>query len=226
VKEEMMEHTGIYLVGIDHLVVAAKSLEEGIDYLERTLGVKPKGGGEHSTMGTHNRLLRLGYDCYLEMIAINPKAPKPAHPRWFELDDDAMRESLQAKPRLVAWALRTDRIEDLAQRSEYPLGRVKPMSRGDLNWRLTLTEDGRLQEGGCIPFLIQWDRSPHPASTMAESGLRLASLYGRHPQPEIIRHAIRSLGADRLFEVKEAMPGSPPSLAAIIETPRGLIELA
>jgi hypothetical protein len=224
-KEEMMEHTGIYPVGIDHLVVAARSLEEGSDYLERTLGVKPKGGGEHVTMGTHNRLLRLGDDCYLEVIAINPNAPKPAHPRWFELDDDAMRDSLHTKPRLVAWALRTNCIEELAQRSEYPLGLVKPMSRGELNWRLTLTEDGRLPEGGCIPFLIQWDRSPYPASTMVKSGLRLASLYGRHPQPEIIRRAIRSLGADRLFEVKEAEPGSPPSLTAIIETPRGLIEL-
>jgi hypothetical protein len=226
VKEEMMEPTGIYPAGIDHLVVAARSLEEGSDYLDRTLGVKPKGGGEHIAMGTHNRLLRLGDDCYLEVIAINPNALKPARPRWFELDDDAMRESLQAKPRLVAWALRTDRIEDLAQRSEYPLGRIEPMSRGDLDWRLTLTEDGRLPEGGCIPFLIQWDRSPHPASIMAESGLRLAGLYGRHPQPEIVRRAIRSIGADRLFEVKEAGSGSPPSLAAIIETPRGLIELA
>jgi Glyoxalase-like domain len=81
---------------IDHLVVAANSLAEGTDYISETLGVKPEGGGEHVAMGTHNRVVRLGEGCYLEVIAINPSAPKPLHPRWFELDTDESRRAILA----------------------------------------------------------------------------------------------------------------------------------
>ena len=42
----------------DHVVVAARSLDEGADWCERILGVRPVEGGKHATMGTHNRLDR------------------------------------------------------------------------------------------------------------------------------------------------------------------------
>ena len=44
---------------IDHLVVAASSLDQGVAWCEATLGVTPGPGGEHPLMGTHNRLLRV-----------------------------------------------------------------------------------------------------------------------------------------------------------------------
>ena len=43
----------------DHLVVAARTLEEGAAWVEARLGVAPVPGGKHPTMGTHNRLLRI-----------------------------------------------------------------------------------------------------------------------------------------------------------------------
>lgn len=207
---------------IDHLVMAANSLNEGTDYIFRTLGVWPQVGGEHEAMGTHNRVVRLSEGCYLEVIAINERARKPEHPRWFEFDTYAMREQLQQKPRLITWAIRTDRIEELSQRSAYPLGNVKPMNRGDLYWRLTLTEDGHLPETGLVPFLIQWDKTPHPASLMQESGCGLVKLYGYHAQPEAITHILKSVGAENLIEMKQLELGSSPYLAALIETPAGL----
>ena len=61
---------------VDHLVIAAQSLDQGVQWCEATLGVTPRAGGEHPLMGTHNRLLRLstpGYPrAYLEIIAIDP----------------------------------------------------------------------------------------------------------------------------------------------------------
>jgi hypothetical protein len=44
---------------VDHLVVAADSLEQGVKWCEETLGVTPGPGGQHPLMGTHNRLLRV-----------------------------------------------------------------------------------------------------------------------------------------------------------------------
>jgi hypothetical protein len=69
----------------DHLVVAAASLASGAAWLERRLGVPLQPGGQHSAMGTHNRLLRLGADSYLELIAIDPSLPAPVRPAGLAL---------------------------------------------------------------------------------------------------------------------------------------------
>jgi len=71
---------------IDHLVVCAESLEEGAAFVEAKLGVAMSAGGKHALMGTHNRLLSLGAEAYLEVIAIDPEAGPPGRARWFGLD--------------------------------------------------------------------------------------------------------------------------------------------
>ncbi|HSH43331.1 MAG TPA: VOC family protein, partial [Arenicellales bacterium] len=80
---------------LDHLVVAAADLAAGREYIEDLLGVRTEAGGRHDAIGTHNQLLRLGDDQYLEIIAVDPDAPAPGKPRWFGLDDPALRESIQ-----------------------------------------------------------------------------------------------------------------------------------
>ena len=72
---------------VDHLVVAAPDLDSGSAWLEAKFGARLAPGGCHAAMGTHNRLLRLGPTLYLELIAIDPAAPKPGRSRWFGLDD-------------------------------------------------------------------------------------------------------------------------------------------
>jgi hypothetical protein len=211
---------------IDHLVIAARNLEEGSEYLFGAMGIRPQEGGEHATQGTHNRVLRLGESCYLEVIAINPRAPKPPHPRWFELDSEAMQERLRRKPLLITWAARTDRIEQLTGRSIVPLGAVTPMSRGNLRWRLTLAEDGRLPGGGIIPFLIQWDETVHPASRMMDAGCSLVSLRGFHPQRDEILAALRALGADQLISLEPIPSHEAPRLVALIQTSSGVKTLS
>ena len=44
---------------IDHLVVAAATLEQGVQWCEATLGITPAAGGEHEKYGTHNRLFKI-----------------------------------------------------------------------------------------------------------------------------------------------------------------------
>jgi hypothetical protein len=64
---------------VDHLVVAARSLQEGVAWCEATLGITPGAGGEHPLFGTHNRLFRIATvnfpRVYFEIIAINSEAP-------------------------------------------------------------------------------------------------------------------------------------------------------
>lgn len=61
---------------IDHLVIVAKTLEQGVQWCEATLGITPGPGGEHAQYGTHNRLFKIATPAYplayFEIIAINP----------------------------------------------------------------------------------------------------------------------------------------------------------
>ena len=79
---------------VDHLTIASTSLEAGARDVERALGVSLLEGGKHPRMGTHNRLLRLGDQVYLELIAIDPVGSPPGRPRWFGLDAPATRSQL------------------------------------------------------------------------------------------------------------------------------------
>src|SRR6516165_5006937 len=94
---------------IDHLAVAATSIEGR--QLDELLGVDLAPGGRHARMGTHNRLLRLGPTSYLELISIDPQGTAPGHPRWFELDEPAMKARLATGPRLVHWVARVESTE-------------------------------------------------------------------------------------------------------------------
>ena len=62
---------------LDHLVVAATTLADGIEYIAEITGVTPQPGGKHAAMGTHNALVRLSARTYLEIIAIDPWGPAP-----------------------------------------------------------------------------------------------------------------------------------------------------
>ena len=90
---------------VDHLVVAAATLEQGVAWCQVTLGVTPGPGGRHPLMGTHNRLFKIASaafpDAYFEIIAIDPDAPPPGRARWFGLDEAALQARIAEQPRLV-----------------------------------------------------------------------------------------------------------------------------
>ena len=163
---------------LDHLVVAARTLDEGAAWVRERLGVQCVPGGKHAAMGTHNLLVSLGHASYLEVIAIDPGAPRPARPRWFELDTPAMQARLARGPALVHWMERTGDLE--AELRDYPADvRIESFSRNALRWRLALTPDGSFPGGGTLPTLIQWEGA-HPCDSLPDAGVRLESL-GKSP---------------------------------------------
>jgi hypothetical protein len=44
---------------VDHLVVIAHTLDQGVAWCEQTLGITPGPGGKHPLFGTHNRLFKI-----------------------------------------------------------------------------------------------------------------------------------------------------------------------
>lgn len=173
-------------VAVDHLVVAAATLEQGAAWCAHTLGVAPGPGGQHPLMGTHNRLLKIASpafaQAYLEIIAVDPDAPPPGRARWFGLDDPALQARLLQSPQLIHWVARSTMLDmhrwgliTVGQQPGDPVKAGRETANGRLAWEILVTADGRLDCGGALPTLIQW-HSPHPAEQMAASDVALKSL--------------------------------------------------
>lgn len=205
---------------LDHIVVVARNLAEGVEFVRRALGVAPQTGGEHTSMGTHNCLLRLGDKTYLEVIAINPGAPRPARSRWFGLDGLPADHT----PRLAAWVARTGDIAATAAASPI-VGKVTPMSRGSLSWHITIRDDGNAPMQGVAPSLIQWPSGIHPADKMPDSGCTLIALEGHHDDAAEVSSVLKSIGFDGAFRVLPHS-GDTPHLLAHIRTPAGMRRLS
>jgi hypothetical protein len=197
-------------------------LEVGVEYVRQTLGVSPHLGGEHPRMGTHNSLLKLGEKVYLEVIAINPNAPPPNRPRWFQLDEPDPSHPV----RLATWMARTDGIYAAITASPIPLGEIEPMSRGQLNWLITLPADGSLPLQGIAPVLIQWTAGAHPTATLPESGCALVRLEGFHPEAKEVIRMLKSIGFAGGFRVSALPSDQKPYLVAHIQTPAGVRQLS
>lgn len=207
---------------IDHIAVTAPNLEVGAAWVEQVLGVAPQPGGEHALMGTHNVLLRLGDDIYLEVIAANPRVAAPARARWFGLD--ALEPD--SPPRLRNWIARTTDIAAALAAAGEPLGTVTEMQRGDLRWLITIPDDGKPLMGGTAPALIEWKSGPHPASRLPDQGLRLQALELFHPRPHRLMALLEAIGMDGRVRVRRSPAGEGSSLVAHIATPRGLCRLS
>lgn len=200
---------------IDHLVITAPDLESGSNYIYQHLGIKPQPGGEHERMGTHNRLLKLGDSVYLEIIAANPQSLPVGRPRWFELDNI----SVNVKPKLATWVLRTNDIKEAAKASPVSLGNIEPMRRGDLNWLITIPEDGVMPVNGMMPALIQWQTDVHPATRLMNNNCSLIELEIFHPQSIIISAFLKSIHFLGNVSVKRA---ETFKIVATIQTPEGI----
>ncbi len=154
----------------DHLVVGAQNLEQGVAYIKEKLGVEVPFGGNHLKMGTHNHLMRVGNNVFLEIIAIDPEHPAPERPRWFGLDDPFIQMSLENTPRLLSWVVNCEDIRKTIGKASCSFGHPELLSRGSLNWYFGLPSDGRLIAGGFLPYLIQWIDIEHPSNKMANAG--------------------------------------------------------
>ncbi len=196
---------------LDHLAVSAGSLAEGVAAVEAALGVALAGGGQHPYMATHNRLLGLG-DIYLEVIAADPAAPRPAWPRWFDLD------GFSGPPRLTNWVCGCDDLESAVAVAPPGTGQPVDLARGNYRWRMAVPADGCLPYDGCFPALIQWLGPLHPAQALPDAGIRLERAEIAHPQALALKAALAGRFHDPRLHI---VPGPAKAMRASFATPHG-----
>jgi hypothetical protein len=208
-------------LALDHLVYAVPDLESAIALFDAQLGIAPTRGGRHEGLGTHNAILCLEDETYIELIAAEPDVAAPRIARPFGLDS-------LTSPRLATWAVRSRDIESHVSQSRtrgYDPGTVLDMTRAEpsgetLRWKLSLGSDSATS--GLVPFVIDWGDTRHPARKSTPSTLRcrLSSFSAHHPEPDRIRQALDALGVELRVE-QEAGPG----LVACVTGPAGSLVL-
>jgi hypothetical protein len=226
---------------IDHLVVAAHSLQQGVEWCEATLGITPAAGGEHEKYGTHNRLFKIATPAfpvaYLEIIAINPDAvieKKPPPTRWFDLDNLQLQAELLKSPRLIHFVANTSNIQDARhawKAQGIDRGPVIHASRktpkGLLQWQITVRLDGDRLFDGTLPTLIQWGKPEaadpmhlHPRNHLPRSGVSLKSLSVSHPSAGKIQAAYDAISLGNI-----SVSEGTANIVATLQTPKGLVTL-
>jgi hypothetical protein len=173
------------LLGVDHLVIAVRSVETAAEVLERDLGLAVTGGGRHESMGTHNRLAFLG-DTYIELIGVFDAALVRSSSS-FAVGGAALRQLEERGEGLATYALATDDVaRDVARLRAVgsPIGgpvagsRIRP--DGEIvRWVCAFPELGP----GRPPFIIEHD------ATGAEWGeaARATRAAFRHPRGGRVR---------------------------------------
>jgi hypothetical protein len=184
----------------DHLVVAVRSLDEGIAEFERLTGVKAGVGGKHPGRGTENALVSFGGGKYLEIIA--PQAGATLSPR-----DEGMRKL--DRLRVINWAVGVSNVDEAVAALKgagfeatppQPGSRVTP-SGERLEWSAFGLNDQAL---AVAPFFIHWSPETKHPSTTAPGGCTLSQLTVQDPASDRLSTALRALGVEGVAYAKGA----------------------
>jgi hypothetical protein len=205
----------------DHLLLAIHDLNQGMDWAEKTFGIKAVIGGSHPGGGTRNALLSLGGKRYLEIIAPDPEQKTYTFP----IDVRAIKT-----PQLIMWAASTSNIQSVAEKARdaglqlmgpFDGSRARPDGK-ILKWKTAFVQH-QFRNGNIdpIPFLIEWaPDSIHPSQDSPQ-GCTLDAFEIEHPQAENVRKMLSKLGLD--VKVTQA---ANAKLIAAIKTAKGDLKLS
>ncbi len=199
------------MIRFDHIVVGAKSLDSGNKWMKRRCGVEIPAGGRHLHMATHNLVTATGPDTYLEVIAPDPATTAPNRPRWFGLDDKSVVERLEVSPFPLAWVVSTHRLESACAKARsvgVDVGRPMSMSRGNLNWRIAVRDDGFPGIGGIAPVIMEWPKGMNAAGGMIDLGLRICGISITTPHADKLTELLDALGLAERPTIISAFPDS------------------
>ena len=161
---------------LDHIVLAANTLEEGTSYIENKLRIKLSNIGYHKDMGTHNRVVKIGKSVYLEVISIDPNCKQIKSKRWFNLDSSKLQSQLRKSPRVIGYVIENTTNKILKYYEPF-----FKASRGEYKWKFAMPCNNsnisadQSYQNGIIPSVINWE-SEKPIYKMQDNHLNLEKL--------------------------------------------------
>src|SRR5262245_17384370 len=144
---------------LDHVIIGWTDLDQLIAWFAAETGVSAARGGAHKGLGTHNAIVSLGGNSYVELLAID-------HAQGSDSPTSKALASL-TRPTAFGWAFH---CHDASQRAaslraaglktrETSMSRLAPNGM-ELTWDLIFLEHSF---GRAIPFFIDWKETPSPS---------------------------------------------------------------
>jgi hypothetical protein len=209
---------------LDHVAYAASHdhLADVVQRIGSRLGAGLQDGGRHPRFGTHNFVLPLAGDTYLEVVAAldHPAADRAPFGR-------AVRRRADDGGGWLGWVVAVDDISAVEQR----LGRAAVDGNRhrpdgvELRWRQIGVQD--LLDDPQLPFFVEWqvDSGQHPAAG-DDHGVRVSRLEINGDPAKVSEHLgtpIEHLVDDIQIDW---VPADEPGLQAVVfETPRGEVRI-
>ena len=168
---------------IDHIVYCVHDLAAAVEQFSTEYGITPVIGGQHLHQGTHNALINLGGECYLEILAIDVSNKEVTSDRWMGIDD-------LSQPKITRWSLRSNNLSKDIKAIEKVKPELGSISVGQrrtpagrlLKWNMSLPLSS--PEVELLPFLLDWSESDiHPTHGL-EQNCELIGMELQHPTPE------------------------------------------
>ena len=160
---------------LDHIVFGALTLDEGTEFVESILKSKLSDIGYHKDMGTHNRVIRISDEVYLEVVSIDPQKSNLKNRKWFNLDNSNLQSKLKNSPQIIGYVIEKNDISI----SKY-YDPFFEASRASYRWQFAMPTyqnnilDSEIIEMGIIPSLICW-KSKKPIYQMKKNQFELIS---------------------------------------------------
>lgn len=197
---------------IDHIVWAGSDLDALRNTFTAMTGIEATPGGRHPTMGTHNALVSLSGDAYLELLAADAQGQTSQN----------MGGQLAgfASPQVFAFMLKASDLEDIQAclakegiaADLIAASRTTPEGN-TLTWRLLIPRDARW--ASFLPVFIDWMDTPHPSAT-APTGCTFHRLRIHHPQAPRLKALFEQLHCP--IEVVQA---DTPDIELSFASPKG-----
>lgn len=176
--------------GVDHILIGAASLDDGIRAFESATGAALGRGGRHPSRGPENALASLGAGVYVEIIALQAGAQA----------DEFVDEFRALKtPSVVGWAVHVVDAADATTRlsragfkatTPRPDSRVTPEG-ATLEWVSFEVETPRI---ATAPFFIRWgDATTHPSLT-SPGGCSMSSFQIADPRGGELSRMLAAIG--------------------------------
>ncbi len=193
---------------IDHIILGINDLDKGIAQFKELTGVEPVFGGVHPYSFTHNALVALDGEMYIEIMAPRPDAENV--PAYF-----LTLETLTP----IDWAVRVANINQTKEKLKtagFVTTESKDGSRAKPDGtKLTWTTFG-IEQHDDFPFFIEWGAGVLHPSFSSPSGCSLQSFQINTPEDEALSkfNTLLQLGVIVSKETKTHMQ-------VILNTPNG-----
>jgi hypothetical protein len=195
---------------IDHIILGINNLDRGIAQFKELTGVEPVFGGIHPYSFTHNALVALDGETYIEIMAPRPDA---------EEVPDYFRNLDKLTP--IDWAVRTRNTEQTKEKLNavgFITAESKDGSRAKSDGSILTWTTFGIEKQKDFPFFIEWGAGTVHPSASSPAGCSLKSFHINTPDVEAMNklNTVLPLGAT-------TSKGNKTQLQVTLETPKGTV---